>query len=256
MQDTYSHQDAIIKLLFDDKIIIQRIGDANQAILNDNEGVSAWEDSDRMSITGSRRFSQPIANVLKTVALKNNPDLKGLNASDIPPHIIRYKNKEENLVIEKFVALLPKYNLAENKLYKYPVKAVGWVGKDKDGLTIKGYFPSFNKKLSSKNPSFKSLLAAITCCNISEPKEFFNIVIDCLVEILRRSEIKNSTAKGERYYSRNSLLSFLKQQFPVQFNVLSSEISLWAIKSFSGENTTEEIKTFIKDIFFPALKIP
>ncbi|MES2239408.1 MAG: UvrD-helicase domain-containing protein [Bacteroidota bacterium] len=255
MQDTYTHQDVIIKLLFDDKVIIQRIGDTNQAILNDNDGVSAWEDSERMNITESRRFSQPIANILKTVALKSNPDLKGRNEFEIPPYIIKYKNEEKDQVIEKFAALLPTYDLAENKQYKYPVKAVGWVGKDKDGLTIKSYFPSFNKKISSKTPSFKSLLAAITYSNISEPKEFFNTVIDCLVEILRRSEIKNSTTKGERYYSRTSLLNFLKQKFPVQFNVLTSEISAWTIQSFSGENPTEEIKTFTKDIFFPAVNI-
>ncbi|KQO31352.1 hypothetical protein ASF10_22205 [Flavobacterium sp. Leaf82] len=255
MQDTYNHQDAIIKLLFDDNVIIQRIGDTNQAILNDNDGISAWEDSERMSITESRRFSQPIANILKTVALKSNPDLKGRNEFDIPTYIIKYKSKEENQVIEKFAALLPVHDLAENKQYKYPVKAVGWVGKDKDGLTIKSYFPSFNKKISNKNPSFKSLLAAITYSNISEPKEFFNTVIDCLVEILRRSEIKNSTIKGERYYSRTSLINFLKQQFPEQFIALSSKISAWASQSFSGNNPTEEIKNFTKDILFPALDI-
>jgi len=255
MQDTYSHQDSIIKLLFDDNVIIQRIGDGNQAILNDNDGISAWEGSERMSITESRRFSQPIANILKTVALKSNLDLKGLNEFDIPTYIIKYKNKEENQVLEKFASLLPKHDLAENKHYKYPVKAVGWVGKDKDGLTIKSYFPSFNKKILNKNPSFKSLRAAITFSNVSEPKEFFNTVIDCLVEILRRSEMRNSTNKGARYYSRTSLLNFLKQRFPEEFIVLSTNISAWASQSFSGENPAEEIKIFIKDIFFPALNI-
>jgi DNA helicase-2/ATP-dependent DNA helicase PcrA len=255
MQDTYNHQDSIIKLLFDNNVIIQRIGDANQAILNDNDGLSAWEESERMSITESRRFSQPIANILKTVALKSNSDLKGRDDTSIPPFIIKYNNNEESQVLEKFAALVLKLDLANREQYKYPVKAVGWVGKDKEGLTIKSYFPSFNKKISNKIPSFKSLSAAITYSNISEPKEFFNIVIDCLVEILRKSEIKNITEKGERYYSRTSLLNFLKQQFPEQFNLLSSEISSWAIQSFSGTNPSEKIKTFIKDIFFPTLNI-
>lgn len=111
MQDTYVHQDEIIRTIFDDNTIIQRIGDPNQAILNVNNSNSAWEDSERLKITGSRRFSQPIANILKTVVLNGDSDLTGYGDAAIPPHIIPYQKGNESEVLEKFVSLIHDFGL-------------------------------------------------------------------------------------------------------------------------------------------------
>ncbi|MBD0851926.1 UvrD-helicase domain-containing protein [Maribacter arenosus] len=254
MQDTYSHQDAIIKEIFDKHIVIQRIGDPNQAILNDNNSESAWEDSERLKITGSRRFSQPIANVLRTVALKGDLDLTGIGEVRIPPHIISYQNGQEPQVLEKFVSLIHELGIEDDYAYKHPIKAVGWVGKEKDSLTINSYFPSYSRVMAKKK-SMGNLKSAILICEATNPKEVYNSVIDCCLEILRLARIKHDTPRGQRFYNKTSFFNLLKHQYPESLVTLTSKVSVWNRKLVTdkSEEVIQEIRTFLKDTLFPAI---
>ncbi len=254
MQDTYTHQDGIIKEIFDKHIVIQRIGDPNQAILNDSNSESAWEDSERLKITGSRRFSQPIANVLRTVALKGDPELTGISDVSIPPYIISYQNGQEPQVLEKFVSLIHELGLENGDVNKHPIKAVGWVGKEKDGLTISSYFPSFSK-IMVKKKSLDTLKSAILICEAINPKEVYNTVVDCCLEILRLAGIKHDTPKGQRFYNKTSFLELLKRQYPESLLALNSKISNWGreLVADKSEEVVQEIRDHLKDFFFPAI---
>lgn len=254
MQDTYAHQDAIIKEIFDKNTIIQRIGDPNQAILNDSNSESAWEDSERLKITGSRRFSQPIANVLRTVALKGDPELTGISDVSIPPYIISYQNGQEPQVLEKFVSLIHELGLENDDANKHPIKAVGWVGIEKDGLTISSYFPSFSK-IMVKKKSLDTLKSAILICETTNPKEVYNTVVDCCLEILRLAGIKHDTPKGQRFYNKTSFLELLKRQYPESLLALNDKISNWCRKLMAGksEEVIQEIRSHLKDTLFPSI---
>lgn len=254
MQDTYTHQDAIIKSIFDKKIVIQRIGDPNQAILNDNNSESAWDGSERMKITGSRRFSQLIAKVLQTVALKSDTELTGISDIKIPPYIITYQSGEESKVLEKFVSLIHELNLDNDKENKYPIKAVGWVGKEKDGLTISSYFKLYSKALV-KNKSFDSLKSALLLCEVSNPKETYNVIVDCCLEILRLAKIKNHTSKGQRFYNKTSFLDLIKFQYPQTLLSLNTNVSKWVQRLMVGKanEVIPDIQAYLKVTFFPEL---
>jgi DNA helicase II / ATP-dependent DNA helicase PcrA len=254
MQDTYAHQDEIIKEVFDKHIVIQRIGDPNQAILNDSYSESAWEDSERLKITGSRRFSQPIANVLRTVALKGDPELIGIGEVSIPSYIISYQNGQEPQVLERFVSLIHELGLENGDANKHPIKAVGWVGKEKDGLTISSYFPSFSKVMVKKK-SMDTLKSAMLICEAMNPKEVYNTVIDCCLEILRLAEIKHDTPKGQRFYNKTSFLELLKRQYPESLLTLNSKISNWGreLLADKSEDVVQEIRNHLKDFFFPTI---
>lgn len=256
MQDTYSYQDAIIKAVFNQEIIIQRIGDSNQAILNDNNSESAWEHSERLKITGSRRFTQPIADVLKTVALIGDPELKGIGDGLIPPYIIRYQNGYEPEVFEKFVRLVHELGLDDDDAYKYPVKAVGWVGREKDGLTISSYFKPYTKYLV-KSKSLDNLKSAILLCDSLDPKELYNVIIDCTLEILRLAGIKHATLKGERFHNKTSFLDLAKQDHPESLQALNTNISQWGKELNEGKpnEIIPAIRTFFKNTLFPELNV-
>lgn len=254
MQDTYTHQNGIIKEIFDKHIVIQRIGDPNQAILNDSYSESAWEDSERLKITGSRRFSQPIANVLRTVALKSDPELTGISDVSIPPYIISYQNGQEPQVLEKFVSLIHELGLENGDANKHPIKAVGWVGKEKDGLTISNYFPSFSKTMVKKK-SMDTLKSAILICEAINPKEVYNTVVDCCLEILRLAGIKHDTPKVQRFYNKTLFLELLKRQHPESLMELNSKISDWGRKLMvdKSEEVIQELRSHLKNTLFPSI---
>lgn len=159
MQDTYSHQLDILESIFDDTVIIQRVRDLNQAILGNELAETSWKKSgNALKITGSKRVSQPIVDILKCVAVKPESDLNGLNTSSLPRHIITYDDKDIDLVIEKFVGFIGSNELDKvSQDTGYPFKAIGWVGKEKDGLTISSYCNNYNKAISSKRVSFPNL---------------------------------------------------------------------------------------------------
>ncbi len=252
MQDTYVHQNTLLKKLFDDDVIIQRIGDSNQAILNDNYSESAWEPSTRLKITGSRRFSQPIANILKTVALKGDKDLTGLKNIAIPPHIITYESGRETQVLEEYVTLIHKFGLDNVTEFKYPLKAVGWVGKEKEGLTISSYFESYSKTLLKKR-ALDSLKSAVLNCNALIPKEFRNTVIDCCLEVLRLAGIKNDINKKYRYFNRTSFLKHLQYvnpEFYISFNAKLSDVGRRFLIG-PAETIIAEMRKYLKEDFFP-----
>lgn len=132
MQDTYFHQSKVIDKLFSEDVIIQRIGDLNQSILGDNESETNWQkEEDYLEISGSRRFSQPIANILRSVAFEPQSNLTGKNSSDAPPpYIIPYDEGNENLVLDDFAKLIRDNNLDTKAIETgNPNKAVGWIGK-------------------------------------------------------------------------------------------------------------------------------
>lgn len=84
MQDTDVKQLSLLSRLFDDSVVIQRIGDINQSIFSfTTESECCWQlkDQDILEITGSKRFSNSIATAIKDICLKPQ-DLKG--NSEIP----------------------------------------------------------------------------------------------------------------------------------------------------------------------------
>ena len=259
MQDTYPHQLELIDQLFDESVVVQRIGDLNQAILGGNDGETAWsKDDEYLEITGSWRFSQPKANVLRNVALDPQEDLVGFNEVDIPPHIITHNEGDRDEVLQKFVELIDKYNLTtKSDETGYPFKAIGWVGKEKDGLTIGNYFEGYNKKLNSSRRTFPNFITLIACSLEATPKEFRDNIINGLLEILFLENIYREDTEQKRRHSKTSFQQFIEDTDQDLLISLLSQISKWYLKreETSIENLHKEIKNYFETELFPAIEI-
>ncbi|WP_116787803.1 UvrD-helicase domain-containing protein [Flavobacterium psychrotrophum] len=253
MQDTSSYQHFIIKKLFTNSIV-QKIGDSNQAILTNNEDISDWSYSERMEITGSRRFSQPIAKILRTVALNSQPELDGVQDVEIPPYIITYVPGKESMVLDKFCQLVYANGLGNQEDYKYPVKAVGWVGKEKDGLTINSYFHSFGKESRGRS-RLMSLSAAVSECDFSDPGNVQDTIINCCLEIIRRCDKPIATAGGKRVQSKTSFINFLNLRHPGFLKLLMANIATWSAEGAVGKDPIVKVRAFLKDTFIPTVEI-
>lgn len=255
-QDTSAIQKEIIDRCFDDNVFIQWVGDVNQGIMNDNYSQSAWNPDDhkykKLKFTKSLRVSQPIADIIKNVAVNKYPNLQGTSVN-LAPVIIIFDDNTKNKVLEKFAELLVNkkclYEGVERSIYEIskltgnPIKAIGWVGKEKDeGLTIKSYFPDFNKKnISLRKTYFPNLY---TMCQLSKnvsPKIFKESVLACIIESLYLSDIKNSK---QRKYSKTEFLNELREKNEKQYNALLTGIS----KYIANQNFQDISQTIFNTI--------
>lgn len=244
-QDTSDIQKEIIEKCFNENVIIQWIGDVNQGIMNDNYTETAWEPErdDRyevMNFTKSHRISQPIADVIKNIAVNPYKTLCGCDNISIKPVIIVFDDNTKDKVLNKFAELVittkANYRVKKKSLYDislcsgYPVKAVGWVGKEKEnGLSIKSYFPDFDKKLTNINKIyFPNLYTMYELSKNVSPREFKNRTISCILEALYLSDI---TSSKNRKYSKSELINLINETDKNLLNELLTSIVKYYIEN-------------------------
>ncbi|BDQ02286.1 UvrD-helicase domain-containing protein [Ignavibacterium sp.] len=222
-QDTSEIQKKIIGKCFNENVVIQWIGDVNQSIMNYNEEQSCWNPEDNrydvLCLTDSKRVSQPIADVIKNVAVKPYNTLIGNNNVCLKPVIILFDDNTKDKVIEEFAKLVinltAKFNNEQKSLYEIsqltgnPIKAVGWVGKPKNnGLSIQSYFPDFYKKSSTrKKVYFPNFYNMLHLSKNESLKTFTERFYNCVVEALYLSDVKD---KNNKRYSRTSFIDYIK----------------------------------------------
>lgn len=153
MQDTQSHQDEIINQVFSyDGGALQRLGDTDQAIFSggDEEGSNSYNNLQLQAINTSHRFNSSVA-VLASRLSTNKMTLSSTQAvNNAQPHTIYIVDEQSRMRVLSAFAHLCANNLHVNE--NHPIKAVGGVGKNKpESLTIKHYFPSFEKNNSRTN---------------------------------------------------------------------------------------------------------
>ncbi len=248
-QDTSEIQKEIIEKCFNENVIIQWKGDVNQGIMNDNFTESAWNPQkddryDVMTFSESHRLSQPIANVVKNIAVNPDNNLEGNTALELKPKLIIFNDDQEQQILEKFAELIINtkyiYNNEELNIYEIskrtnnPIKAIGWVGKEKDnGLSIKSYFPDFEKRLKNKRRLyFPNLYTMYQLSKDVSVKSFKERTFICIIEALNISEI-NST-KG-KVYSRTEFISWASQNNKESFDKFLSKIANYYLNNDFGK---------------------
>ncbi|MCM8809804.1 MAG: UvrD-helicase domain-containing protein [Candidatus Omnitrophica bacterium] len=248
-QDTSAIQKEIIEKCFKENVIIQWIGDVNQGIMNDNISEPAWQPKEDeryrlISLTKSHRISQPVANLIKNVAVNTYESLNGNNEIKIKPILIVFHEDTINLVLNKFAELVVNikcnFNNEEKTIWEIsnltgnPIKAVGWVGREKqNGLSIKSYFLNFEKKLTSiKRLYFPNLYTMFKLSKHVSPKEFKERTLNCIIEALYISDIKSTK---QRRFSKTELLNEIKQKNQEECNNLFCVIA----KNYKSDNFFE-----------------
>lgn len=267
MQDTDRHQLDIIDTIFDlEKTVIQRFGDHHQAIFNKIKAEELWQPKTPLEINGSKRFGENIAKVLRRVCLEKNDVLKANpDINSLPPTIIAFDNPSN--VLPKFCELIQTKEIDSKKIWDkskeekiitgHNIKAIGWVGTENtpEKLTIKSYFPNFNRYTKSKGKvDYDSLKSFLKKQNGASVKDYSNKIIETLLHILSTANKKYFNGKIERNYTKTSLLECFENNYPDDFRLFNTNVAKWAKNIHNSEgfcNTTiDEIKQFITSKFY------
>lgn len=264
MQDMDNNQHNILEKIFYDNgnssSNYQRIGDINQAIYSGGTNFkinNVWNPrKETLKITGSYRFTENIANILQNFALNSvdSLDIKSIKSKNnkIKPHLLIYNdNNYQCQVVQKFIKIINKLK-RENKIpedYKYPIKAVSWITKEKEDnkITLPDYCPKFNKNKSTSKTEYNSLESYIINSK-DNYKEICNNLLNLLLKILRIEKVIN--LDNDRYYTKSSLFWYLKKNNKVQYEKLKLKLYNWSTQIIKGKKSEvcEDIKDYL-DVF-------
>ncbi|MGG3284392.1 UvrD-helicase domain-containing protein [Paenibacillus solani] len=240
MQDTDTKQQDILDRAFDNsKVIIQRIGDSNQAIYN-----SSWQiQTNHLSISDSKRFSPMIAERVKKICptpqnLRGNPAVP-----NISPKLIVFDDATISQVIPKFGDLIFEKDL--HRTDKKIFKAVGWVSKPNSRHTIPSYFNSYGKLGGKQKQDYESLLDYIKVANDNRRDsiaELQKILIRAILKCLRILGIRRANRVHFTEASFNELLS---NEHKVLHDDLKLKLIQWCQQLHRNQDISGDIRTFI-----------
>jgi len=219
MQDSDKDQINILDSVFlqSPEIIIQRVGDPNQAIYHDRvHSGGYWSPRNPLHFSDSRRYGETITRLLSTVRLDDSVTLQPCESTaSHPPYLITYQDGEEQTVILAFSCLIQELSdrLPPNSTYK----AIGWIGKDKipDGkLCIPTYFPHFDRSHRAQSKQFSNLISytayAIQIADTDGTNRFLEIILQGISRALDFTGIKDEMSG--RNYTPASLDYFWKRE--------------------------------------------
>jgi len=245
MQDTQEYQDDLLNQIFKcDKVVMQRLGDPDQAIFDGISGEKpnkTYNNARLVPIIDSHRFGNDIASKIKGLSynrLSNLRSIRSPSEGQYPHTIFLYDDKSIQNVLDAFGSLIDNLQL-EHKDQLKVIKAVGGVGKEKpDGLTIKHYWDQYDNSKASKSFKAKRLINIVKKCseqregNVSENYE---LLLQGIVDLLRTADKKTrNTEEKEVYYSKTSFIKELKENN--KFNNFRQILTTWIINEFPTQN--------------------
>jgi DNA helicase-2/ATP-dependent DNA helicase PcrA len=221
MQDTDKNQSSVIDSIFspNPEIIIQKIGDPNQAIFQNINSEGEWTPRNPLFFSDSHRYGENVSNLLKTVRFHTDISLLACHSVDsVCPQIITYEKKEEYLVIDAFAKLIQKFKIPPGKYC-----AIGWIKQDYSGsgkLCIASYYPKYCQLQKKPSIHFSNLISymvyAIRVAKSEGLKRFFEIVIQGIAHALDVSAIKMQ--ETNRMYTSSSVQTYWKQKNEKSFS--------------------------------------
>lgn len=241
MQDTDAKQQGILDKAFDEaKVIVQRIGDSNQAIYN-----SSWQiRADHLSISDSKRFSSVIAERVRNICptpqnLNGNPDIENTN-----PKLIVFDDSAIADVIPRFGDLIIENNLhtVGKKIYK----AVGWVGKPNIRRTLPSYFNTFGKLGGKQKQDYESLQDYLKVARDHQRGESISIMRKfMLAAILKSLRLLGIRKSNNIHYTETSFIEFISKENKILYEELNLKLLHWCRELFRNQNIGVDLRDFI-----------
>lgn len=220
MQDTQKFQDELINRIFrqQEGCCIQRLGDPDQSIFDGIGGEqpnSSYNDASLGCIAQSHRFSPDIAQKITGLSYRQLKEIRTSRSDGdgIPANsILLYDNASVGNVLERFgdlVIQLPKER-------RKTVKALGGVATqptDKS-LTIKSYWPLFDKAKNAHSPRLTTLCQAVRHCaelRAGHVGERYQTLMHSVLDLLARTGKATQTKSGKTLpFSQHTLRRFLR----------------------------------------------
>lgn len=250
MQDSSTTQSELLNKIFNDNVVIQKIGDLNQSIF-DYDAECGWtvKDDRTMSITGSKRFPSLIASKMENLCVCRQPITGNGRQNEITPVIIIYDDNTTQQVLDKFGELIIRNNLHQHE--KRVFKAVGWRGKPRDHrIAIPSYWNGYSKEIKVKKTEFsnlKSYLATQSDSFISSKGVNFykKRLVEAFLKCLRIA--KNTD--NERAFTDKKLHRYISENNPDFYKDFRVRLAKWCLQIHKQEDVFEEIKNYLTNEF-------
>lgn len=252
MQDTDIHQMSIFDKIFPNSCssIVQRIGDQNQAIYGRIKSDVVWNPrSGSLSLNGSKRLSESIADTVKNISLCPQELIGNSGRINIKPKILLFDDSSIKKVIPKFAEII-----VENKLHtkEHPVfKAIGWRKRisDSGGRGIESYFDDFFN-VPQKNRIDYDYLEDYFNSNQKELESkgiciLRQNLLNAIIKALRVSGTKN---KDNKSFTSQSLLAFLRENHPDEYESLKQNLFTWSLNNCNCVDIKNDLITYAKHL--------
>ncbi|AFU97812.1 UvrD-helicase domain-containing protein [Simiduia agarivorans] len=215
MQDTQKFQDDLINELFlCNDVMLQRLGDPDQAIFDNIGGESPNEtfnaNSALVPLKSTHRFTADIAAKISGLSVTGIGELQAFKEAshDTPHTIFLYTDATKINVLERFCELLDALEINNQSRY---AKAVG--GTEGQGGFISEYWPSYDRAKSVKTPRPQLLIEAVSrewWATEADAAFQYALLMQCILDLLRRGGVTENVGAYTRHYSATSLDSHLR----------------------------------------------
>lgn len=286
-QDMKEYQLKIIDKCFNcDSVVLQRIGDPNQAIFDGFSMVNSWESRNPSFINNSLRLTQEVASVVDHLVLDRGDDGQGgarfvvngirPQVPVIPRYLLLYTQDTIGGLKEKFKELIRSNNLestAEGRKYGFHI--VGWNSEAKNNVAhrrLEDIFPEYHRRLTKPNANPATLSEQIQMeRHIGNFKESKKTVLEVFVKVVRMSGQR--PADG-RLFTALKLLAMVKenaqseQQFKEElldctkklsegvwsdaYDIIKATTTKWLDDLFQKQ-PNENVRAYYEDAFLPLI---
>ena len=234
MQDVSKIQMKIIGDIFnDDKVIIQRFGDINQSISKFDSNNNNWIfNEEPKTINSSKRYGDGVVKFLEPLRVEKFGELKGNEDIDtLNPHIIIFDDPAIESVIPKYLELLDKYNIKEEKNKR--IKVIGKLALSVSNpyKSISSYVRGYNSKGNRDIPLHKKVINKLN--KVKTTKEFYDYLISV---ILLAIDIDGKKVSNEEF------TRLMEDKYINEFTIYRSNILKWT------KNFRENASLVLEDI--------
>lgn len=286
-QDMKGYQLKIIDKCFNcDSVVLQRIGDPNQAIFDGFSMVNTWESRTPSFINNSLRLTQEVASVVDHLVLDRGDNgqggarfvVNGVRSQEpvIPRYLILYTQDTIGGLKEKFKNLIRSHHLESiDEVKKYGFHIVGWnseaTGKV-DHRRLEDIFPEYHRSLSNSHVNPATLSEHIQLeRHVGNFKESRKTVLEVFVKVARMA--KQRPADG-RMFTAPKLLAMMnenaqaKQQFKEEllectkklsegawsdaYTIIRETTTKW-LNDFFQQQPNDTVKAYYEDAFVPLI---
>lgn len=285
-QDMKEYQLKIIDKCFHcDSVVLQRIGDPNQAIFDGFSMDNTWERRNPSFINKSLRLTQDVASVVDHLVLDRGDDgqggvrfvVNGVRPQEpiIPRYLLLYNQDTIGGLKEKFKDVIRLHHLESTaEAGKYGFHIVGWNSEAKNDVLhrrLEDIFPEYHRNLSKPNANPATLSEQIQIeRHIGNFKESRKTVLEVFVKVVRMAEQRPTDG---RFFTANKLLAVVKekvqmeqQQFREELLECTKKLSegAWSdayiiikatstkwLNDFFQKLPNEKVKAYYEDAFVP-----
>jgi len=246
-QDTDDKQFDILNKLFEKSdVVVQKIGDNNQAIYNigSSNKSSFWDiEPKSIEIKSTKRLSSLISEQVEKIAISKQK-LNGDDNITIKPTIILFDESCIEEVIPRFAELIIEQNL--HHLDSPIFKAIGGVAKINDkGHTLPSYFSDY-KKDDNCFSLYNTLQEKLKNCfeNKLQLSEYRNIVLDIIKEYLKDENIYYI----DKPYTKRTILKYVKEHNEQSYSDFKLKLFNIVDKLAKYECIIDELKSILSII--------